>query len=79
MQNKRSALKAAEKKTQVRILADFLVATLKSRRARSKAFPVLKDCNGSSTLTYPGKLFTIDEEWKQNTFHDKNLISKSQT
>jgi hypothetical protein len=62
----------------IKITADFLMETLKARRAWSEVFQTLKENNFNHGILYPAKLsFKIDGAIK--TFHDKQKLKSYMT
>lgn len=81
-QNKDKILKVTREKQQVtykgkpiRITTDFSTQTMKARRTRSKAFPVLKDNRCQPRLLYPAKM-SIIIEGERKSFHDINKLKE---
>ena len=80
IQHKNRILKAVREKRQItykgkpiRITADFSTQTMKSRRAWSEVFQILKENDFQPRLMYPAKLsFKMDGEIRY--FHDKEQL-----
>jgi Holliday junction resolvase RusA-like endonuclease len=83
--NRERILKAVREKKQItykgkpiKITADFLTETLKSRRAWSEVFWALNENNFNPRILYPAKLsFKIDGAI--NVFHDKQKLKQYMT
>jgi hypothetical protein len=84
-ENKERILKAIREKKKItykgkpiKIIADFLMESLKARRAWSEVFQALNEINFSPKILYPAKLsFKIDGAIK--IFHNKQMLKQYMT